>query len=79
MRKTREHGEDVRRKATQTRKWVQKNRPNSSIRAIIKFKATGESAEDVSVHLTPRSERRMVRLAKESPRISAGELVAEVS
>src|SRR4029434_2871971 len=53
--------------------------PISTIMAIIKkFKATGEVKNQPGrghvCTLTARAVRRMVRLAKESPRITAGEL-----
>src|SRR4029434_9809173 len=53
--------------------------PISTIRAIVKkFKATGDVRNQPGrgpiCKLTPRTVRRMVRLAKESPRITAGEL-----
>ena len=45
---------------------------------IKKFKATGDVKNQPGrgrvCTLTPRTVRRMVRLAKESPRITAGEL-----
>src|SRR4029434_1277989 len=87
MGKTQEHSDDVRRKVVELHtsrngyKKISKQLkiPISTIMEIIKkFKATG----DVKNHpgrgrvctLTPRNVRRMVRLAKESPRITAGEL-----
>src|SRR4029434_6922060 len=53
--------------------------PISTIMAIIKkFKATGDvriqPGRGPICKLTPRTVRRMVRLVKESPRITAGEL-----
>src|SRR4029434_7762786 len=53
--------------------------PISTIRAIVKkFKVTGDVRNQPGrgpvCKLTPRTVRRMVRVAKESPRITAGEL-----
>src|SRR4029434_9233647 len=83
MGKTQDHSDDVRRvhKSRNGHKKISKQLkiPISTIMAIIKkFKAT----EDVNNQpgkgrvctLTPHTVRRIFRLAKESPRITAGEL-----
>lgn len=87
MGKTREYSNDVRQKVVELhksgngyKKIAQRLKmPISTIRAIIKkFKATGDvnnrpGRGRVSI-LTPRTVRRMVRVAQKSPRITAGEL-----
>ena len=87
MGKTKEHSVEVRQKVVELQKSgkgykkisKQLKIPISTIRAIVKkFKATGDVRNQPGrgpiCKLTPRTVRRMVRLAKESPRITAGEL-----
>ena len=87
MGKTQEHSDDVRRKVVELHKSRNGHKkiskelkiPISTIMEIIKkFKATGDVKNQPGrgrvCTLTPRTVRRMVRLAKESPRITAGEL-----
>ena len=84
MGKTQEHSDDVRRKVVELHKSRNGHKkiskelkiPISTIMEIIKkFKATGDQPGRGRVcTLTPRTVRRMVRLAKESSRITAGEL-----
>ena len=87
MGKTEGHSDNVRRKVVELHKSgngykkISKRfkTPISTIMAIIKkFKVTGEVKNQPGrgrvCTLTPRTVRRMVRLAKESPRITAGEL-----
>src|SRR4029434_1399403 len=87
MGKTQEHIEDVQRKVVELHKSrngrkkisTQLKIPISTIRAIVKkFQATGDVRSQHGrgpiCKLTPRTVRRMLRLAKESPRITAGEL-----
>src|SRR4029434_5921143 len=87
MGKTQEHSVYVQRKVVELHKSgngykkisKQLKIPISTIMAIIKkFKATGDvkkiSLEEDVCTLTPRTVRRMVRMTKESPRITAGEL-----
>ena len=86
MGKTQEHSDVVRRKVELHKsgngyKKISKllKIPISIIMAKIKkFKATGEVKNQPGrgrvCTLTPRTVRRMVRLVKESPRITAGEL-----
>src|SRR4029434_7411763 len=87
MGKTQEHSDDVRRKVVELHKSRNRHKkiskelkiPISIIMEIIKkFKATGDVKNQPGrgrvCTLTPRTVRRMVRLAKESPRITAGEL-----
>ena len=87
MGKTQGHSDNVRRKVVELHKSgngykktsKQLKIPISTIMAIIKkFKATGDVKNQPGsgrvCTLTPRTVRRMVRLEKESPRITAGEL-----
>ena len=87
MGKTQEHSDDVRRKVVELHKSRNGHKkiskelkiPISTIMEIIKkFKATGDVKNQPGrgrvCTLTPRTVRRMVRLVKESPRITAGEL-----
>ena len=87
MGKTQGHSDNVRRKVVELHKSgngykktsKQLKIPISTIMAIIKkFKATGDVKNQPErgpiCKLTPRTVRRMVRLEKESPRITAGEL-----
>ena len=87
MGKTQEHSDDVRRKVVELHKSRNGHKkiskelkiPISTIMEIVKkFKATGDVRNQPGrgpiCKLTPRTVRRMVRLAKESPRITAGEL-----
>src|SRR4029434_2944205 len=87
MGKTKEHSVEVRQKVVElqkSRKGYKKiskqlKIPISTIRAIVKkFKVTGDVRNQPGrgpvCKLTPRTMRRMVRVAKESPRITAGEL-----
>src|SRR4029434_7105689 len=87
MGKTQEHSDGVRRKVVELHKSrnghkkisKQLKTPISTIRAIVKkFKATGDVKNQPErgpiCKLTPRTVRRMVRVAKESPRITAGKL-----
>src|SRR4029434_10762560 len=87
MGKTQEHSDDVQRKVVELHKSGNGYKkictlfkiPISTMMAIIKkFKATGDVKNQPGrgrvCSLTPRTVRRIVRLAKESPRITAGEL-----
>src|SRR4029434_6947468 len=87
MGKTQEHSDNVRQKVVELHKSgngykktsKQLKIPISTIMAISKkFKVTGDVRNQPGrgpvCKLTPRTVRRMVRLAKESPRITAGEL-----
>src|SRR4029434_7754176 len=87
MGKTKEHSVEVRQKVVELQisgKGYKKisyqlKIPISTIRAIVKkFKATGDVRNQPGrgpvCKLTPRTVSRMVRVAKESPRITAGEL-----
>src|SRR4029434_11069069 len=80
MGKTHEHSDNVRRKVVELHKSRNGHKkiskelkiPIFTIMEIIKkFKATGDVKNQP---LTPRTVRRMVRLAKDSPRITAVEL-----
>src|SRR4029434_10251169 len=86
MGKTQEHSDGVRRKVVELHKSGNGHKkiskqlkiPISTIIAIIKkFKATGDVKNQPErgpiCTLPPRTVRRMVRLANESPRITAGE------
>ena len=85
--KTKEHSVEVRQKVVELQKSgkgykkisKQLKIPISTIMAIVKkFKATGDVRNQPGrgpiCKFTPRTVRRMVRLAKESPSIAAGEL-----
>src|SRR4029434_9387422 len=87
MGKTQEHSDDVRQKVVELHKSRNGHKiiskqlkiPISTIMEIIKkFKGTGDVKNQPGrgrvCTLTPRTVRRMVRLATESPRITAGEL-----
>src|SRR4029434_9634001 len=87
MGKTQEHSDDVRQKVVELHKSSNGHKkiskqlkiPISTIMEIIrKFKATGDVKNQPGrgrvCTLTPRTVRSMVRLEKESPRITAGEL-----
>src|SRR4029434_4500790 len=87
MGKIQEHSDDVQRKVVELHKSGNGYKkiskllkiPISAIMAIIKkFKATEEVKNQLGrgrvCKLTPHTVRRMVRLAKESPRTTAGEL-----
>src|SRR4029434_9490129 len=87
MGKTQEHSDDVRQKVVELHKSSNGHKkiskelkiPISIIMIIIKkFKATGDvknqPEREPICKLTPRTVRRIARLAKESPRITAGEL-----
>src|SRR4029434_8567228 len=87
MGKTKEHSVEVRQKVFELQKSgkgfkkisKQLKTPISTIRAIVKkFKATGDVRNQPGrgpvCKLTRRTVRRMVRVAKESPRITAGKL-----
>src|SRR4029434_9360333 len=87
MVKTQEHSDDVQQKVVELHKSRNGHKkiskelkiPISTIMEIIKkFKETGDVKNQPGrggvCTLTPRTVRRMVRLEKESPRITAGEL-----
>src|SRR4029434_3256058 len=87
MGKTQEHSDDMRLKVVELHKSRNGHKkiskqlkiPMSTIMAIIKkFKATGDVKNQPGrgrvCILAPRTVRRMVRMAKESPRITAGKL-----